>query len=120
VRRPHLAVPLLGVIAMTFWVASAIHFGAEIPLGFVTIGDPFPGAAIPEAVVGVVVAIGALGLWRRGAAARGIALGTTAFAILVTLHGLSVTVRAARAGDVIYHISVLAALAGSLALLRRV
>lgn len=108
---------LLGIAALTFWIASAIHVGVTIPLGFATVSDLFPGAAIPEAVVGAVVAAGALALWSGRAAARGIALGTTTFAILVTLYGLSVTMRAGRAADVAYHVSVLVVLAGSLGLL---
>jgi hypothetical protein len=118
-QRRELIQRLLAFAALTFWVASAIHFGVTIPLGVATISDPFRGAAIPEAFVGAVVAAGALALWSGRAAAKEIASGTAVFAILVTLYGLSVTVRAGRAADEAYHVSVLVILMGSLGLLYR-
>ena len=40
--------------AATFATASLIHFDVGIPLGVTTIpGEPFTGAAIPEAVMSV-------------------------------------------------------------------
>ena len=101
---------LMAIAAVTFWVASAIHFGATIPLGFTTLNDPFPGAAIPEAIIGVVVAIGALAIAERWRANWAIAVGTTSFAIVGTLFGLSVTLGSGRSADVVYHVSVLVVL----------
>lgn len=97
----------MAVAAVTFWIASAIHFGARIPLGFTTLDDPFPGAAIPEAIIGVVVAFGVLAIAVRWPANWGIAIGTTSFAIVGTLFGLSVTLGSGRSADVAYHVSVL-------------
>jgi hypothetical protein len=50
---------LMLVAAVTLLAASAIHFGLSLPLGPVTLHDPFAGAAIPEAVLGVVLTVGA-------------------------------------------------------------
>jgi hypothetical protein len=46
--------------AITLALASAVHFGVALPLGFITIHDPFSGAAIPEAVLAAIVAAGSL------------------------------------------------------------
>jgi len=101
---------LMAVAAVTFWLASFIHFGATFSIGSTRVSDPFPGAAIPEAIVGVVVALGALGLFARWRLSWRLAVGTTAFAIIVTLYGLSVTLGGGRSADVAYHVSVLAVL----------
>jgi hypothetical protein len=103
--------------AITFWVASAIHFGARIPVGFTTLDDPFPGAAIPEAIVGVVLAAGAFTIFIHWHANWGAAVGTTAFAILVTLYGLSITAGSGRTPDVGYHVAILVLLFCALGLL---
>jgi hypothetical protein len=108
---------LLALAALTFWLASAIHFGLKVELGFALVSDPFPGAAVPEAVVGVVVALGAGSLLVFRQPRLGIAMAATAFAIAVTLYGLSVTAGSGRTADVLYHISVLAVLSAALALL---
>jgi hypothetical protein len=107
----------MAVAAVTFWIASAIHFGARIPLGFTTLHDPFPGAAIPEAIIGVVVASGVLAIAERWRANWGIAVGTTLFAIVGTLYGLSVTLGSGRSADIAYHVSVLVVLIVTLCLL---
>ncbi|MBV9279733.1 MAG: hypothetical protein JOZ41_06605 [Chloroflexi bacterium] len=117
VNGRRIAALLLAVSAVTFWVASAIHFGVSVTLGVATVSDPFAGAAIPEAVVGATVALGSLALWSGRSAGRGIALATTGFAILVTLYGLSVTLSGGRTADVAYHVSVLAVLLVSLGML---
>ena len=51
---------LLVVTSVAFALASLIHFGVTIPLGLVTLADPFPGAAIPEAVIAVALGLGAI------------------------------------------------------------
>lgn len=112
-----IAALLLAVAAATFWAASGIHFGLTVPLGFATVSDRFAGAAVPEAVVGTVVALGAIALWSGRAEGRGIALATTSFATLVTLYGISVTVSGGRTLDVVYHVSVLVILFASLGIL---
>jgi hypothetical protein len=117
VTRARAAGWLLALGAVTFWLASAIHVGLTIPLGFATLSDPFWGAAIPEAVIGVVVALGAASLLVLRSPHLGVAMGGTTFAIAVTLYGLSVTVRSGRTLDVLYHVSILAVLSVALTLL---
>lgn len=89
----------MALAAVTFAVASTLHFG----VGIAGISDPFRNAAIPEAIIAVVVAAGAvcaaLGL-------RRVALGTTAFAILGVAFGLTITLSGGRAGDIAYHLGV--------------
>jgi hypothetical protein len=108
---------LIAVAAASFAVASVIHAGTEIPLGLTTVSDPFPGAAIPEAVLALVVAAGAVAVFTRRPAARGIAVMATVFALLGTAYGLTVTLRSARTGDVAYHVGILVVLAIILGLL---
>jgi hypothetical protein len=112
-----LCAALMGVAAVTFWVASIIHFGATFSIGSTRVHDPFPGAAIPEAIVGIVVASGALGLVARWRSGWRLAVSTTAFAIVVTLYGLSVTLGGGRSADVAYHVSVLTLLFAVLGML---
>lgn len=101
---------LMIIAAAAFWTASAIHFGATIPLGLITVRDTFLGAAAPEAIVGLAMAIGAGAALARWQSSWTIALGCTAFAVLVTVYGLSVTLGSARTADVIYHIIMLVVL----------
>jgi hypothetical protein len=112
---------LMIVAAATLACASAVHFGATIGLGFVSIHDPFAGAAIPEAVLAVILAAGALWVLARLPKSRLVGLGATAFAILVVLFGMSITIRSGGIGDVAYHVTLLVMLliAGFL-LVRRV
>jgi hypothetical protein len=98
---------LLSVAAVTLAIASVVHFGVAIPLGATTISDPFAGAAIPEAVIAVVVAVGAVALLARWGAARWLAPATTLFALAGTLYGLTVTLRRGEAGDIAYHLALL-------------
>jgi hypothetical protein len=98
---------LMAMAAASFVVASIIHFGATIPLGFATIYDPFEGAAIPEAILAIVLGIGLLTLLMRWSARWWVAFATTLFALLVTIYGLSVTVSSSRNGDITYHLAVL-------------
>lgn len=117
-RTPPVAVGLLmAFVAATFAIVSIVHFGVDLPVGFTTIDDPFPGAAVPEAVIAAAVAIGAVAVLTRRTRSRGIALATTSFALLGTVYGLRVTLNSTRTGDVAYHLSILAALLVILGLL---
>ncbi|HEY3975706.1 MAG TPA: hypothetical protein VGM79_00430 [Streptosporangiaceae bacterium] len=102
---------LMGVAAVTLGVASYLHRDGRIPLGFTVIhGERFYGASIPEAVIAVVLAAGAvaaLAAWSRGRAA---AVGATTFAIAGVAYGLSVTTGTGRAIDIAYHSALLAVL----------
>lgn len=112
-RVSTLPIALMAFAAVTFALASTVHFGVAVA-GIV---DPFAGAAIPEAVIAVVVAAGAVCAAARVGGARWIAVGTTAFAILGTAFGLSITARSGISGDVAYHVGVLAVLLVTLGLL---
>jgi hypothetical protein len=105
------------VVAVSFAIASTVHFGAVIPLGPITLDDPFSGAAVPEGILAIVLAIGAISVIARWRLCWQIALGTTLFAFLVTIYGLTVTLSSNRTGDVEYHISILLAMAVILILL---
>ena len=105
--------------AATLAIASAVHFGVVIRLGFITLDDPFAGARIPEAVIAAVVAIAALSLLTRWAGAWWLALTATIFAVIGVLVGIRFTLTGAGSlpGDLIYHGFLLAALLLTLALL---
>lgn len=104
---------LMAFAAVTFALASTIHFGVPVA----GIADPFPGAAVPEAIIAAVVAAGAACAALRLGPAWWVALGTTAVAILGTAFGLSITVRGGAAGDIAYHVGILAVLLAVAALL---
>ena len=107
---------LMAVATLTFIVASAVHFGTRIPLGVVTLDDPFRDAAIPEAIIGGVMVVGLIGLL---AGVWWLALVTTLFSAAGTILGLSIVLSSAagRSGDIAYHVSVLAVLVVTIGLL---
>lgn len=107
---------LMTIAAAAYASASLIHFGLVIPLGFATIRDPFPGAAAPEGVIAIILLAGAITVTRRIDGAWLLALLGSAFSGLLTLYGLSITLRASRPGDVGYHLGVLGLVAVILAL----
>ena len=106
--------------AATFATASLIHFDVGIPLGFTTIaGEPFTGAAIPEAIIAGVLLGGALALLARPAGGWGLALTTTLFALAGVIVGLSFILRGSvsRPGDLIYHLTIFVGLLVTIGLL---
>src|SRR6476661_157855 len=120
VRRPSISIAICGLMALAalaFAGASIIHFGIVIAVGPLTVDDPFPGAAIPEAVIAVVLGIGLLSVLTRRPSHWGIAVAATLFALLLTLYGLTVTVSSARTGDIAYHVAVLLLSVGIVSLL---
>jgi hypothetical protein len=113
-----IAIGLLMVAAtLSLAIASVLHFGVAVPLGAITITDPFRGAAIPEAVLAVVLGIGVVSVLTGWSAAWWVALATTLFALLGTLYGLTVTLRRGEIGDIAYHLSLLTLLIAAVALL---
>jgi len=105
-------VALMFVAALTLLAASAVHASLLGPI------DPFPGAAPPEALLGVVLAIAAVAAflsWRAWA----FAVVATLLALLGTVYGLTVTVPRGEPGDVVYHVSLLAGLIVAAGLLIR-
>lgn len=98
---------LMLVATVAFAIASLIHSGTEIALGPIMIEDPFSGAAIPEAVIAIVLGIGSLSILARWPARWGVALAAAVFAFFLTVYGLTVTAGSGRTGDITFHIAVL-------------
>jgi hypothetical protein len=110
---------LLGAAGLTLVLASILHSGVAVPLGATTFRDPFTGAAIPEAVLGVLCLLGAAAVLARWAPAYWLASVAAGLSILGTAYGLRVTVGGNRTGDIAYHLCLLALLlAAGLLLLR--
>ena len=110
---------LMLVEAVTLAMASIVHFGVVIPLGVVTLDDPFAGARIPEAIIAIVVAVAAISLLTGWAGAWWLALLATLFAIAGVLVGVTIVLSGtvSRAGDLVYHFSLLVALLVTVGLL---
>jgi hypothetical protein len=82
---------LMLLAAVTLLLASAVHSGS---LGAL---DPFAAAALPEAIIGVVLIVG-LGVLVRSPGSWRFALGTVAFAVLGTVVGLRSTLPRGESG----------------------
>ena len=117
-RRPvSIVVALLMAVAtLTFIMASLVHFGNTIPLGFMTLDDPFRAAVIPEAIIAAVMVVGLVALL---AGNWWLALAAALFATVGTILGLSIVLPSAagRSGDIAYHLSVLTVLVVTIGLL---
>jgi hypothetical protein len=100
---------LLGLATLTFLAASVIHFGVRLPLGVVTIYDPFSGAALPEAIIAAVLAGGLVTVVTKARAAWWVALTATVFGVLGVIVGVSVILgrQLGRSGDLVYHATML-------------
>jgi hypothetical protein len=103
------------VEAATFGVASYLHRGGRIALGFTTVtGEHFSNAALPEAIIGAVLAAAAVFVLAAPGRARSAAYGATGFATLGVVVGLSVVVGSSRpAADLAYHVTILVVLLAS-------
>src|SRR5487761_235074 len=108
---------LMAAAGLTLVVASIVHWGLSIPLGFTTFRDPFFGAAIPEAVLGVASLLGAYAVLDRWSQAYSLALGAVGLSLLGTCYGISITVGSIRVGDIGYHLGLLAMLLAAAILL---
>jgi len=110
---------LMLVEAVTLGIASIVHFGVVIPLGVITLDDPFAGARIPEAIIAIVVGVAAISLLTGWAGAWWLALAAALFAIAGVIIGVSVVLfgTVSRPGDLVYHFSLLVALLVTVALL---
>ena len=93
------------VAAVTFLVASLVHSGA---LGGLGVHDRFDGATVPELIIGVVLLAGSAPVLARLRRARPFAAIAVGFAILGTIVGLNYTLPTGRAGDIAYHLAILA------------
>src|SRR6266581_1640074 len=103
---------LMLIEAVTFAIASILHFG---------VAESFIGAAIPEAIIAVVLGAGALAVMRRGAGSWGLGLATTLFALAGVIVGLSVILgsRVSRPIDLAYHVTIFVALVVTVVLVLR-
>lgn len=77
-----------------------------------------PGAGVPEAVICVVLAAGAVALVSRPESGQRIAQAALAFAIAGFLVGLTFTLQGGSAADVAYHVTVLPLIVVTLIVLR--
>ena len=119
-RRPIMVgvVVLLAVEAVAFALVSLIHFHlVAFAIGPIVVDDPFPGAAWPEGIIAAILAAAAAALAARATSGWAMALGASLFATALTAFGLTITVAAGRSGDVVFHVSILAALVVTVALL---
>jgi len=114
---------LMLVEAATFGAASYLHLDGWIPLGFTTItGEHFGRASVPEAIIGAVLAAGAVVVAVAPGRARTAALGVTGFAVLGVLAGLGFVLTSSRphiAVDLSYHLTILLVLLAGLIVLVR-
>ena len=96
--------------AVTFAIASILHFG---------VAETFIGAAIPEAIIAVVLGAGALAVMRRTASSWWVGLATTLFALVGVIIGLTVILggRVSRPVDLAYHATIFVALLVTVVLL---
>ena len=95
--------------AATFALASAAHFATG-----------FTDAAIPELLIATVLGLGSSAVLSRRPHAWGAAVGTTIFATLGTILGLTIiAVGRQDVPDIAYHATILTALAATLIALWR-
>jgi MFS family permease len=109
---------LMGFEAATLAAAAFLHLHGNIQ-GRSRSFDP-DMAGIAEAVIGVVLVVGAVAAWRAPDRGRRLAIGAVGFAIVGFVVGLSFTARGGRLGDVLYHVIMLPILVLTLVLLVRV
>jgi hypothetical protein len=107
---------LMVFVAATLAVASGLHLA-----GTVQGRSPFnpDHAGVAEAVIGIVLAAGAVVMFRSPALARAVGLAATGFAIVGFLVGLNFTARGGHLPDVTYHLVLLPILVGGLIALLR-
>lgn len=116
---PRSVIALMGFTALTLLAASIIHFGSTLPFNGFGISDSFDSAAVPECVLGLLLAASALYLASGRTGGRELALAATIFTLLLSLLGLSLTLGSGRTGDVVYHLVLLVLLGGIIAGLTR-
>lgn len=87
--------------AASLAVVSALHLAGALG------GKPEVGAGVPEAIIGIVLAVGAVELLRLPTRGRSVALGAILFAIAGFVLGLTITIRGGEPLDIAYHATVL-------------
>jgi hypothetical protein len=108
---------LMGFEALSLAVISPLHLSGVLGGGARPFNPTAAGTA--EAVIGVVLVLGALALGRGTARGRDAAVAATAFAIIGFLVGLTFTLRGGDAIDVVYHAVMLPLLAFTMVALLR-
>lgn len=108
---------LLILIAASLAVASIVHLAGHVQ-GRSDLFDA-DDAGIAEAVIGAVLAAGALVMLRAPGRARSAGLAATAFAVAGFLVGLGITARGGHLPDIAYHLVVLPLLIGGFIVLAR-
>jgi hypothetical protein len=109
---------LMAFEAATLAVAATVHLAGYTPTGS---KPPFNAshAGVAEAIIGVVLAYGAIEVLRSSSRAWAAAVATTSFAILGFLVGLTITAQGGDVPDVAYHVIMLPILIASLVILAR-
>jgi hypothetical protein len=105
---------LIGFEALTLAVISPLHLSGALGGGAKPFNPTAAGTA--EALIGVVLIVGALGLLRGH---RNAAMAVVTFAIVGFLVGLSFTLRGGDTTDIAYHATVLPLLLLTLVVLAR-
>jgi hypothetical protein len=103
--------------AATLAVASAMHLSGNVQGRSLPFNPDHAGVA--EAIIGIVLAAGAVIMFRAPARARAVGLAATGFAIVGFLVGLNFTARGGHLPDVAYHVIMLPVLIGGLIALLR-
>jgi peptidoglycan/LPS O-acetylase OafA/YrhL len=106
---------LMAVQAVTLGVASTLHLTGHVHGR----SAPFNAdhAGIAEAIIGVLLAAGAVAMVRFPARGRAIGLVLNGFAIVGFLNGLSMTAEGGDAPDIAYHLVLLPLLIASIVVL---
>jgi peptidoglycan/LPS O-acetylase OafA/YrhL len=109
---------LMAFEAATLAVASVVHLAGYTPAGS---KPPFDAshAGVAEAIIGVVLAYGAIEVLRSSSRAWAAAVATTSFAILGFLVGLTITTQGGDVPDIAYHLIMLPIIIASLVILVR-
>ena len=93
------------LITVSLTVASIVHLVGHVQ-GRSELYDA-EDAGIAEALIGAVLAAGAVAMVRIRGRARAVGLAATGFAVVGFLVGLSITARAGHLPDIAYHAAVL-------------
>jgi hypothetical protein len=120
-RIPRLAVAVMAVEAITFLIFASLHFGFQIPIGFVTLAEPPIGPArIVETTCGLALAGAAITVLLGSRWGWLLAVGAHLLSAVGVLLGI-VALNAGRGprttSNDAYHLTILTALAVGLMLL---
>jgi hypothetical protein len=110
------AVPTRSIVRLMLVTAASLAIVSVLHLSSLVSGGS--GAGIPEAIICVVMLAGAGALARGGPNGLTAARASVVFAIAGFIIGLTFTLRGGDAFDVAYHVTGLALLLATLALLR--